>query len=339
MKAFLHRALPRLWARRGPLACLLWPLSLVFAALSGVRRALYRAGVLRVHRLPVPVVVVGNISVGGSGKTPVVIHLCERLRALGFRPGVVSRGYGAGVAGVREVSADSTAQEVGDEPLLIAWRAGCPVFVSPDRVSAGQALLARHPEVNLLIADDGLQHLALARDIEVVVSTQEGLGNGFLLPAGPLREPVSRLEQADAVLFHGPAAPGAQACVPAPKRFSMHLTGSVFQSLSDAAVMREPGAFSGQLHALAGLGQPARFFDHLTRLGLTFTPHPFPDHHPYSATDLAFSAADAVLMTEKDAVKCAPFARPNMWVLRVDAAISPDLVDLIVELLNGRKTA
>ncbi len=194
-------ALQGAWRGRGPLACLLWPASLLYRAVSGVHRALFRAGVLRVQRLSVPVVVVGNVIAGGAGKTPVVIALVEHLRQRGIAAGVVSRGYGRRTTGVREVRPEDTAADAGDEPLLVRRRTGAPVFVGERRADAGRALLAAHPEVRVIVSDDGLQHHALARDIELCVFDERGAGNGWLLPAGPLREPWPR--QVDFVLHHG----------------------------------------------------------------------------------------------------------------------------------------
>ena len=336
--SFLHRVLPRVWAGRGLAACVLWPVSLLFWCVVRARAALYALGVLSSARVGVPVVVVGNVTAGGSGKTPVVIALCERLRAAGLSPGVVSRGYGGRARGVVEVGDQSLPVDVGDEPVLIARRTGCPVFVGRRRVDAARALLARHPEVDVLVADDGLQHLALGRDVEIVVMDERGVGNGWMMPAGPLREPVARLSRVDAIVMNG-AVPDAAPATAGVPRFAMRLAGASFYCLANPQVVRSATEFSGGLHAVAGIGHPARFFEHLAGLGLAFSAHPFPDHHAFVAQDLVFNESDAVLMTEKDAVKCAAFAREWMWVLRVDAQIEPDLMPLILEWVNGRKTA
>jgi len=208
----LESTLTRAWLRRGPLACALWPLSLLFRALSGLRRLLFRAGVLSSARLPVPVVVVGNIFIGGTGKTPLTIWLVEALRAAGMKPGVVSRGFGSSGEGARAVTALSSPSDVGDEPVLIAARTGVPVMVSRVRAEAGRALLAAHPEVDVIVTDDGLQHYALQRDVEVVLFDGRGAGNGWTLPAGPLREPPSR--RRDFTVINAPElAPGLVAAV------------------------------------------------------------------------------------------------------------------------------
>ena len=339
-RSFLHRVLPAAWARRGALACVLWPVSVAFAALVRLRRGLYALGILQVWRAPVPVVVVGNITVGGSGKTPLLINLCQALRAAGFSPGVVSRGHGGAAQGVLAVAPGVSADLAGDEPVLIHRRTGCPVFVSRRRVQAAQALLERHPEVDVILADDGLQHLALGRDVEIVVMDARGVGNGFMLPAGPLRESVSRLVGVDAVVVNGrPATHPVSDETPC---FAMSLVGAQFHNLADPGLVCGPQALQalpGALHAMAGIGHPARFFAHLRGLGLAVSEHPFPDHHAYRLEDLSFAQHGVLLMTEKDAVKCAPFAKPWMWVLRVDAVLEPDLTPKLVEWINGRKTA
>lgn len=323
-----------IWRRRGPLACLLFPFSLIFHALVVLRRALYRAGLARGEGLPVPVVVVGNITVGGSGKTPLVIHLASGLRVLGRNPGIVSRGYRGDSAVVAEVSADSDPAAVGDEPLLLARHSGCPVFVGRDRPAAARALLAAHPLCDVILADDGLQHYRLRRDVEIAVFDERGVMNGWCLPAGPLREPVSRVAQVAAIVLNGSAAS------PAPTLdrpvFVMRLHGERFYRLDDPRTTCGPADLAaGKLHAVAGIGAPQRFFDHLRRMGLDFVWHAFPDHHDFRAEDLAFSG-DAILTTEKDAVKLARLSLSlPVWVLPVTADIRPDLAAFVLEKLNG----
>ena len=330
--------LPAVWRRRGWLACLLLPLSLLFFLLVGLRRALYRIGFLHCERLPVPVIVVGNLTVGGTGKTPLVIHLAQALRVLGRHPGIVSRGYRGDSPGVAEVTAASDPGAVGDEPVLLAQRAGCPVFVGRDRTAAARALLAAHPDCDAILADDGLQHYRLARDIEIVMFDERGVMNGWPLPAGPLREPLARLALADAVVLNGAAVPPMQtlAC----PVFVMRLVSGSFHRLDDPLVKCSAADLTGRkLHAVAGIGAPQHFFDQLTGLGLSFAGHAFVDHHGFRAEDLAFDG-DAILTTEKDAVKLDRLSLTlPVWVLPVTAEASPDLAAFVLEKINGRPTA
>lgn len=327
---------PRLTA----LTVALVPLSLVFALLSASRRALYRAGVLKVRRIPVPVVVVGNITAGGSGKTPLTAALCRALSLRGWRPGIVSRGHGRqeDAAGPLIVAPDADAARVGDEPLLLA-RAGFPVAVARDRVAAARALLAAHPQCDVIVADDGLQHYRLARDVEIaVVDAARGLGNGWRLPAGPLREPRARLDEVDAIVAL--VTPGVAAPWIVPNAYSMTLAGETFHRVGDPMVMRPASAFAGAaVHAVAGIGNPDRFFAQLAAMGIAATGHAFPDHHRFGAPDLALPGAQAILMTEKDAVKCGAFADERCWYLPVRAHIDPALVARIEESLRGSETA
>jgi tetraacyldisaccharide 4'-kinase len=315
------------WYRFSPLHLLLFPVSLIFRALAASRRFLYRSRILASVKLPVPVVIVGNISVGGTGKTPLTLWLAQQLIENGWHPGIVSRGYTKNSAQKKtphEVTGDDMADEVGDEPLLMAQRALCPVWIGRDRPAAALALLQAHPECDIILSDDGLQHYRLQRDAEiVVVDGARRFGNGLLLPAGPLREPVSRLKKVDAVVVNSGATQGDE--------IAMRLEGTRFYNLLNPEMVVSAGEFFGQnLHAIAGIGHPQRFFAHLEHLGLTAQPHAFPDHYRYAATDIAFEDADAILMTEKDAVKCASFATEQCWVLRVDAQVSPALTQLIL---------
>ena len=373
--------LTRNWLRRGPLACALWPLSLLFRALSAARAALYRAGLLKSSRLPVPVVVVGNIFIGGTGKTPLTIWLVQALQQAGMRPGVISRGHGSDGEGAREVGPRSTPAEVGDEPLLIKQRTGCPVMVGRNRAATGRALLAAHPDINILLTDDGLQHYALQRDIEIILFDGRGAGNGWLLPAGPLREPVSR--RRDFTVINAPlltdelvravgcpptlsgsgtdigAADGQPASLgsdpvrgPTPVGgaglktsgpIQMTLVGEFAEQLRDRsqrrplAGLRQPGQ---RLAAAAGIGNPARFFGMLKAAGLDIAELPLPDHHDFADRPFARLEADIILMTEKDAVKCAQIEElrddPRLWVVPVTARIDAALADQIVEKCRGR---
>ena len=342
-RSTLEAFLKRTWARRGLAAWLLWPLSCIFGALSAWRRLLYRLGISKAQRLPVPVVVVGNIFVGGTGKTPLTIWLAQALRQAGLHPGVISRGYGTHNDVPHAVTAQSLAQQVGDEPLLIAYRTQCPVMVGRDRVAVARALLATHPEVDVIISDDGLQHYRLARDIEIILFDGRGVGNGWLLPAGPLREPVSR--RRDFTVING--APEAmllpQDAIP------MRLAGLVAEPLAmpDAqASSRTLASFSTaptRILAAAGIGNPQRFFTLLRAAGLDFAELPLPDHYDFSDNPFAGLHADVILITEKDAVKCrqndALRNDPRFWVVPVTAHLDGALAEQIVEKLRGHSIA
>lgn len=310
----------------------------MFKVLVALRRAMYRTGMLRRERVPVPVVIVGNISVGGTGKTPLVIHLARVLRARGRHPGIVSRGYRGASGHVLEVTAASDPGVVGDEPLLLARRSACPVFVGRDRVAAARSLLASYPECDLIIADDGLQHYRLDREVEIALFDERSVMNGWALPAGPLREPVSRLAQVDAMVLNGAAVSPAPTFAGAV--FSMRLLGDQFHRLDQPLTTCSAADLAGaRLHAVAGIGSPQRFFDHLTGMGLAFSGHSFADHHDYCIADLAF-AGDAILTTEKDAVKLARLCLTlPVWVLPVAAEVKPDLAAFVLEKINGRPLA
>lgn len=326
----LGAKLVRCWYARWGWCRLLYPLSLLFRSLAWLRRRLYRWSWLPVRRVPVPVIVVGNITVGGTGKTPLVIWLAERLLASGFRPGVVSRGHGAPLGGCREVDPSTDPGMVGDEPVLIAQRRLCPVWVGRDRASTAQALLDAHPEVNVVIADDGLQHYALARDMEiVVVDGGRKFGNGLCLPAGPLRETQARLAEADAVVVNGE---WNDRPLPMPA-YTMGLRQRGFRRLGGNAEIVSAEHFDRlEVHGVAGIGNPDRFFSALSALGISAVPHVFPDHHPYRPGDLP---RGTVIMTEKDAVKCASFGHPDAWVLLVDAEVSAGLETQVLAKLKG----
>jgi tetraacyldisaccharide 4'-kinase len=324
------RSVESTWQRRGLTAWLLLPVGGLFFLVVALRRFLYRLGILASQRLSVPVVVVGNITAGGSGKTPLVIWLVDELTRRGRKPGVISRGYGGSAEGVRRVSHGDTPRVVGDEPLLIARRTGCPVFVGRDRVAAGRALLSEHPDCDVIVCDDGLQHYRLARDVEIAVVDRRGVMNGWPLPAGPLREPASRLRSVDAVVANGWSGAAA---------FRMNLVGDRFHHLGKVSDGATPATLAGQrLHAVAGIGEPRRFFDHLSALGLRFEAQAFPDHHAYTREDLAFGG-DAILTTEKDAVKFDGLATLPVWVLPVTATVTPDLAQFILEKIDGRPPA
>ena len=333
---------PLSWTRVTALTVLLLPVSWLYRMAVAIRRALYRTGILRSERLQVPVIVIGNISVGGTGKTPLVLWLVERLREAGYAPGIVSRGYGASASKTnqpRAVDIKDDAVQCGDEPVLLARRSGCPVWIGADRVAVARALLAAHPQCNIIVSDDGLQHYRLARDAEVaVIDAARGHGNGFLLPAGPLREPPSRLHTVDAAVMRGDDARAAVAGVADVPRFTMAMDAGPFYNLLNPQHTVDARHFHRlRVHAVAGIGNPDHFFNTLKSLGLAFTAHPFPDHHPYTQADLAFADCDAVVMTEKDAVKYERYATEaaeNCWVLGVTAHVESRLAALLIERLG-----
>jgi tetraacyldisaccharide 4'-kinase len=323
------------WYRITSLHLILYPVSLVFRVLVTLRRELYLSGFLSSHQLLLPVIVVGNISVGGTGKTPLTLALAQQLIERGWHPLILSRGFGRNISSPQPVSLSSTAAQVGDEPLLMARRDICPVWVGANRVATAHAALQACPQCNVVLCDDGLQHYRLQRDVEIaVIDGTRRFGNGLMLPAGPLREPVSRLQSVDAIVVNGGDA--------AANEYAMSLGGEIFYNLLNPEQTAAPADFKmPNVHAVAGIGNPQRYFQHLETLGIPFTPHAFPDHHPYRAADLSFSNCDAILLTEKDAVKCAAFADARYWVLRVNAQIDPALTDHILRKIDshGHQTA
>ena len=324
------RNLDYYWYNKGGITLLLLPFSWLFCAVAIVRRFLYGVGVLKVHHLPVPVIIVGNISVGGTGKTPLVTWLVELLRVQGYTPGIVSRGYGGGASHwPQQVRADSDPRMVGDEAVLLARRTACPMAVGPNRVDAAKALLS-HTDCDIIVADDGLQHYALGRDIEIVViDGVRRFGNQHCLPAGPLREPLGRLETVDLVVTNGVA--GA-------REYHMELMPTRLHNLASSNKNMSLDHFVGKtVHAIAGIGHPERFFRQLETHGLTVIEHPFPDHHPFEAADIIFSDTLPVLMTEKDAVKCQAFANEQHWSVPVDAKLDERMMPLLMRLLKKLK--
>lgn len=327
----MTRHWPGFWARNGALARLLGPVGWLFSRAASQRRGRLEP---TARAIPAPVVVVGNLAVGGSGKTPLVIWLTAAAAARGWRPGVVLRGYGGQAPGVTTVTSDSDPAAVGDEAVLIAKRTGYPVITGRDRAAAADALVATG-EVDLVICDDGLQHYRLARDIEiVVVDARRGHGNARCLPAGPLREPLCRLTEVDAVIGHGGAVDE--------KGYRFALIAGALRPVSDPASASP--ASGDRVHAVAGIGHPERFFDALREMGFEVVEHSLGDHHRYRAHDLRFGDDDAVIMTEKDVVKCRAIAPPGSWYLPVTA--QPDnpsaryleaLLDRAQQRFNHRK--
>lgn len=334
----MRRALQSAWLRRGALGSLLWPVSLCYGGLVGLRERLYRTGKLRSEQLTVPVVVVGSVVAGGSGKTPVLLALLQHLRSRGIRAGVISRGYGRTSRQCLQVTADSRSEDVGDEPMLIQRAAAVPVFVAAQRADAGRALLAAHPDVQVIVCDDGLQHLALQRDIELCVFDARGVGNGWLLPAGPLREHWPR--KVDFVLSAKEFAAGGD-------RFTVEreLAPLVCNSSGERV---ELGTLRGRpLLAVAGIATPASFFAMLRSLGLTLEcTFALPDHYDFQHNaPLPLDPASTVVCTEKDAVKLWR-TRPDAWavplVVRIEAPFWPAFdrkLDAKLSSAHGPQTA
>lgn len=315
------------WWYRRSLVPWLWPLiplNWLFVLFSGTRRLLFKLGLKTSYRAPVPVIVIGNITVGGTGKTPLTVRLVSELQAAGFRPGVVSRGYGGSGPFPQSVDAQSLAAEVGDEPSMLAAITGVPVVVSPKRAEAVRHLLSSH-DCDVVLSDDGLQHYALQRDIEIaVVDAARGLGNGWRLPCGPLREPRRRLKKVDWVVANGAQASSAS-------RVAMQLASVGWRGVRDGNTIETPDGES--VIAIAGIGNPQRFFDLLSKEGLhVVETRIFADHHAYDATDFYnVSNQYPLVMTEKDAVKCRAFARPHWYYLKVGAMLPETFIQQFIQ--------
>ncbi|GGC73333.1 tetraacyldisaccharide 4'-kinase [Undibacterium terreum] len=347
----------RAWLRRGLTARLLWPFSKLFQILVTFRFGLFLMGYKRQTRLPVPVVVVGNTFVGGTGKTPLTIWLAQQLRLAGRTPGVISRGYGSDAGAVTEVTSDALASQVGDEPLLIAQRAACPVMVGRNRVAAAQALLQKYPQTDIIISDDGLQHYALARDVEIILFDQRGVGNGWMLPAGPLREPAQRRSDFTVLNMSG-AKPGVAAPGVPADALAMQLLAEQVVSLANpafsmplsdlAADAKTNGKANAKtIVAAAGIGNPERFFAMLRAAGVHMQTLPLQDHYDFADNPFQTVQADMILITEKDAVKCRQIKSlqqdARLWVVPVsaqlDAGFAVKLMEKISEKQNGRSLA
>ncbi len=319
-------SLHTLWTRTGVLTVLLLPLAALFSGVSTLRRLAYRRGWLNAVGVGVPVIVVGNITAGGSGKTPLVIWLVNWLRDQGYRPGVVSRGYGGAAQGCVEVRSDSPPAEVGDEPLLIHVKTAAPVVVGRDRVAATRTLLARYPGIDVIVSDDGLQHYRLRRDIELaVIDAATGLGNGWPLPAGPLREPRNRLRSVDAIIQVVRGTAQTRAYPAATSWRADYTAGQAYRLRMPQDKKPLHDLPSLEWLAATGIGQPQGFFDMLSAHGIRFAPRTFADHHAFQPGDLP--ADGAVLMTEKDAVKCLMFAGADWWAVQLDVAPETGFID------------
>ncbi len=326
MKKTLVRKLTDIWYKDIIIGTWIMPWGFLFADIVRFRKFLYRIGVLKTQRLPVPVIVVGNITVGGTGKTPLIISLAKLLKDEGFKVGIISRGYG-GDKLAHIVTINSDPKQVGDEAILIAKQTDCPIAVAPLRVEAGKLLL-EHADCNVILSDDGLQHYALHRDIEIaVIDGERRFGNSYCLPAGPLREPITRLNSVDFIVVNGKRTEANEV--------EMHITGDTAVNMVTGE--RKPlssFATEAKLHALAGIGNPDRFFKLLTNAGLSFTSHSFPDHHVFESRDINFK--ETVLMTEKDAVKCTEFATQQHWFVPVTAIPETKFTEQLLSLLKRK---
>lgn len=334
-KATIESKITNAWYSGNWFVFLLFPLSWLFRGLIALRLLAYRKGWITRWRAPLPVVVVGNITVGGVGKTPLTIALVEHLKRAGFRPGIVSRGYGSHAPYYPYCVTDQTAVlAAGDEPLLIAQRTGCPMVISPDRVDACKTLLAQYT-CDVVIADDGLQHYALDRDLELmVVDGKRGFGNGHCLPVGPLREPLQRIKSVDYCVVNGaePTTIKLPTKLAAAMQFSeMALKPRFFANLvTGEKIIVDEWPHEKKIHAVAGIGNPERFFSSLKLLGFEVIKHVYPDHHDFIPEDIIFDGRP-IIMTEKDAVKIRRFNFDNTWYLHVDAALERSFVEGFID--------
>lgn len=320
----LANALVSAWYKKHPLLYLLVPAALVYQGAAGLKRLAYRYDLKKPRQFPVPIIVVGNITVGGTGKTPLIIELARQFSRQGYRVGIVSRGYASQKnAQPRLVKPADNPYEFGDEPVLLARRTSCPVVICANRVAAVDFLLAQQ-KCDLILSDDGMQHYALGRDIEIaVIDGARRFGNRLCLPAGPLREGIGRLKSVDFIVTQGEQVSSGE--------FSMQLQMGELYNLQQAdRVFIKPA----QVHAVAGIGNPQRFFSQLSSMGFTVIEHSFPDHYHFKPKDIDFGQDGIVIMTEKDAVKCEKFADERHWCLPVKAELDADFFDLLVKRLK-----
>lgn len=321
----MSQALVKAWYQGHWALTLLKPLSLLYSGITSVRRWGYQQGYLSSQRFDLPVIVVGNITAGGTGKTPLTLAIVDYLKQQGYRPAIVSRGYGGQTDYPAQVTINSSAQQVGDEPLLMFLQSRVPVVVAPKRAEA-VAYLQDKQLADVVVCDDGLQHYALARDIEIaVIDGARGLGNGKLLPEGALREAPSRLNSVDFIVVNGQGYTHPQA-------FRMTLQASAWQMVGDFA-NKEPPKPSQTIHAVAGIGNPQRFFMQLEQQGFTLIKHPFTDHHQFTRQDVDFSDNLPIVMTAKDAVKCQAFANDKMWQVPVVAQLPEEFYQQLANKL------
>jgi tetraacyldisaccharide 4'-kinase len=328
LKLAIYRFVDEMWYGKSLWQYLLLPFAFIYGGIVRARKLAYDSGVLNVFRASVPVLVVGNVSIGGTGKTPLTIWLAAKLTEFGFKPGIVCSGYrGRASSWPQQVRADSDNYVVGDEAIILASNTSVPVVAGPDRKSALKALLEKH-DVDFILSDDGLQHYALARDIEIaVINGVRRLGNGKLLPAGPLRESRKRLNEVDMIVCNG---------IPARGEFAMKYRA---ERLRKVGLDREDVLLQDfnkkHVHAVAGIGNPESFFSLLESLGFVLEKHVFPDHHFYEEGDIAFGDDVPILMTQKDAVKCARLKNESMWYLPLNIELSSAFEDRLKSILKG----
>ncbi len=340
MKTFFSKDLQKLWHKKGYALWLLIPLSWLFTGVAALRRRLYQKGVLTQTRFKVPVIVVGNLSLGGSGKTPLVIYIAKMLQTHGLRVGVISRGYKGSHQRPTLVDTQSDPALVGDEPYMIHQHLQCPVVVGKNRVAALQCLLENNT-VDVVLSDDGLQHYALARALEIVVMPFVGAGlsagpvmpvNTYCLPAGPLREPLSRLKTVDLIVYNAAQIPDHSLDKPV---YCMQYRPDLLYNAMDLEKKQPLAFFKGmQVHAVAGLGNPTRFFSLLQAAGLEIIPHIYPDHYAYQASDILFEDSLPVILTEKDFVKCTHFVQDQHWILPIHAVLSEGFDQALWDLIQ-----
>ncbi|MCK4843219.1 MAG: tetraacyldisaccharide 4'-kinase [Methylococcales bacterium] len=329
MKKNFSRWLQDAWYTEMYVSSAIMPLSMLYDDAMRFRRFLYKTGVLKKTRLTVPVIIVGNITVGGTGKTPLVLWMARFLREEGFKPGIISRGYGGNAETWPQwVDGDSRAEVVGDEAVLMAMRSDCAVVVGPERVTSARLLLDKS-DCDVILSDDGLQHYAIERDIEIaVIDGERRFGNGYTLPCGPLREPITRLETVDLVIVNGVAEEENEFSMTIEGDIAVNLVTKEEKLLSDFALIPS--------HAVAGIGNPKRFFNLLERKSIAIDCHSFPDHHQFIAEDILFEDDKPILMTEKDAVKCMDFASDKHWYVPIKAVPQQQFVDKLLTLIKEK---
>lgn len=328
LKHWLHDRLTLGWYSKSGLSMILRPLAWIYCALVFLRRNAYRIGVLKSKKFDIPVIIVGNLTVGGTGKTPLVIWLVNYLKRAGYKPGVISRGYsGQAHYWPQQVRPDADPIMVGDEAVVIARQTGCPMAVGPRRIDDCEALI-KYANIDVIVSDDGLQHYALQRDVEIVMlDGVRRFGNNHCLPAGPLRERPQRMQYADFIVTNG---------IPGKGEYAMRFNGQRVVNVISNQSMTLADIKNHDVIAIAGIGNPDRFFNFLRSYGVRLSAHAFPDHHIYNATDLGFAGDKMLLMTEKDAVKCQRFARENWWYLPIEVELDDEFGRRLIDLLESK---